>query len=131
MRCVLFQCCHAHQGTEAPRLYGACLLQLGFFWSGFILCSYYYIDYRIHLKFGAKWEAKRKDKAKRDGESHTGSVEDDEMVRHVTLCTTAQSSGWGRCVVGGWLETCIMCVVGVVLTSRHTPTDEKGSEEEV
>ena len=71
------------QATEAPRLYSACLLQLGFFWGAFILSVYYFIDYRVHLKFGAKWEAKKKAKQAADGASHTGSVEDDDMVRWV------------------------------------------------
>ena len=44
---------------------------------------YYFIDYRVHLKFGAKWEAKKKAKQAADGASHTGSVEDDDMVRWV------------------------------------------------
>ena len=46
---------------------------------------YYFIDYRVHLKFGAKWEAKKKAKHAADGASHTGSVEDDDMVR-VIVC---------------------------------------------
>ena len=41
----------------SPR-YAAALLQVAFFWAGFIICSYYAITYKCKMHFGARLAAK-------------------------------------------------------------------------